>query len=714
MQRMLLDWVSGSDVGHVAEALAVARGFVAANPGLELHLLVNASTTLELAGLSGDIARVYPLATQPLSSLGAASFAGIPQEWDFVVHRAREPGEPAEQRALFELSQRHFVARHWAGSFGTAMSLDGGLEFRGDRPLELSLPQAAPFADQLRAHHGIKIAFLPVLSASLGSSPSIDWWCQLLLALRVTFPDSLSLLVGQSQEDRGVPASGYTRVQLAPLFGAAPSLIDAFDLGFMPTLALLRDSDVLIAPEVGLARLASCVQTRRLVLSPDVTRERFFNQVSFVTTSPNVVDVVSGIALLCSQQLSYQAALALDQLRIPSVSQPKAQRRPLPVLTHVPGPGEPGGPEPSRGNRVPLNARGQALTVRRHLFCAKPFEHFEIQHSGQAFLCCPSWLPEPVGHVTEQEPLALWNGRAAQRIRSSILDGTFRYCTGCPFLSSETGPVRRRSDLTDETELAIVREQRLVVERIRCLNLAYDRSCNLSCPSCRTQVYVASNETAAALRAFQDALLTPDLLQSLDCLYVTGSGDPFASKLFRELLRRLRGEDYPHLKIALHTNGLLFSEENWAAMASVQSLIHSVEVSVDAATARTYELNRRGGDWDRLLERLAFIRTLREQGRFKYWKLSFVVQANNWREMAGFVELGRHFGTDAVQFTPLASWGTFHAVEFARRAVHLPGHPEHENFMAALASEPALRDERVIRSDFVQAPQRPRWSGWAH
>jgi len=180
------------------------------------------------------------------------------------------------------------------------------------------------------------------------------------------------------------------------------------------------------------------------------------------------------------------------------------------------------------------------------------------------------------------------------------------------------------------------------------------------------------------------------------------------------LLRRLRGEDYPHLKIALHTNGLLFSEENWAAMASVQSLIHSVEVSVDAATARTYELNRRGGDWDRLLERLAFIRTLREQGRFKYWKLSFVVQANNWREMAGFVELGRHFGTDAVQFTPLASWGTFHAVEFARRAVHLPGHPEHENFMAALASEPALRDERVIRSDFVQAPQRPRWSGWAH
>jgi molybdenum cofactor biosynthesis enzyme MoaA len=312
-------------------------------------------------------------------------------------------------------------------------------------------------------------------------------------------------------------------------------------------------------------------------------------------------------------------------------------------------------------------------------------------------------MPEPLGSVTRDKPLALWNGWAAQRIRSSILDGSFRYCTGCPFLSSVTGPVRRRSELTDDAELSIIRDARLLVARIGVLNLAYDRSCNLSCPTCRTEVIVASGPRLDGLRTFQDALVTPELLRSLDCLYVTGSGDPFASAALRDLLRSLDADDYPNLAIALHTNALLFTEENWERMRRAQPLVSSVEISIDAATAATYALNRRGGDWNRLLERLEFVRTLRDSGAVPYLKLSFVVQENNWREMAAFVRLARRFGADATQFTALANWGTFGPAEFARRAVHLPSHPEHAEFMCALMEEVDLQDPLVMRNDLMDA-----------
>jgi molybdenum cofactor biosynthesis enzyme MoaA len=334
------------------------------------------------------------------------------------------------------------------------------------------------------------------------------------------------------------------------------------------------------------------------------------------------------------------------------------------------------------------------------LFCPRPFEHFEVQHNGKAYLCCPGWLPEPLGHVGERTPAELWNGEVAARIRGSILDGSFRYCTGCPFLGTRREPVRPREAVENPEHLAILRDQRVEIPRIRRLYLAYDRSCNLSCPSCRTAVIVAQGHELRRLQVFQDALVTPEMLHNIDWLNITGSGDPFASSLFRNLLRALNADDYPRLGIELHTNGLLFTRENWDAMSGAQVMIKRVEVSVDAATAETYAINRRGGEWTELLERLELVRRLRESGPLEHLQLSFVVQANNWREMPAFVRLARGFGADSVLFTAIRNWGTFGVYQFFCRAVHLADHPEHGEFVRALETETELRDPRVVMSDF--------------
>jgi MoaA/NifB/PqqE/SkfB family radical SAM enzyme len=336
------------------------------------------------------------------------------------------------------------------------------------------------------------------------------------------------------------------------------------------------------------------------------------------------------------------------------------------------------------------------------LFCAQPFEHLEVQTNGQAYVCCPGWLPEPIGNVREQDPAKLWNGEAAQRIRASILDGSFRYCTSCPFLGIRQGPVRPMQAVTDPEHLAIIRERRLHVDRVKLLNLAYDRSCNLSCPSCRTEVVVASGQALRRLTTFQASLVTPQLLRSLDSLYITGSGDPFASSLFRDLLRSIDASDYPQLHIILHTNALLFTEENWRAMKRAHPLMHTLLVSIDAATSETYSVNRRGGVWERLLERLHFVKTLRREGPFRNFSLNFVVQANNWREMPEFVRLAHRYDADAAIFTPLRNWGTYSDSEFSNRAVHLSSHPENAQFLQMLKDDPDLHDERAIVTDFTQ------------
>ena len=333
------------------------------------------------------------------------------------------------------------------------------------------------------------------------------------------------------------------------------------------------------------------------------------------------------------------------------------------------------------------------------LFCAKPFEHFEIQPTGLAYLCCPGWLEKPIGHAAEGA-LRLWNGTRAQLVRESILDGSFRYCTGCPFLAKEQGPVRRKADVTDPEHLEIIRSGRKTVARIKLLNLAYDRTCNLSCPSCRQNVIVAYGSQARRLRQYQESLVTPELLRSLDVLYVTGSGDPFASSVFRDLLRSIDAADYPDLRIFLHTNGQLFTEANWQAMARAQPLVHTVSVSIDAATPESYVINRRGGEWEPLLERLEFLRTLRSEGAIRELIFNFVVQANNFREMPEFVRLARRYAADQALFTALKDWGTFSLEELARRSVHLPAHPEYPEFSRMLANDAVLRDPRAVLTDF--------------
>ena len=327
------------------------------------------------------------------------------------------------------------------------------------------------------------------------------------------------------------------------------------------------------------------------------------------------------------------------------------------------------------------------------LFCSRPFKWFEVtqvNEIGEVYVCCPSWLDTPIGNLTYQSVEETWNGKKAQEFRRSILDGSFKYCnrSRCPFLQTISEPVERVEDVKDE-DLKIIIEKKLTILPYgpREINCSYDRSCNLSCPSCRTKVIIENGNKQQILNI--QGKINNEALKDAHLLYITGSGDPFGSPFFRKWLQTMKRGDMPNLKkIHLHTNAQLWTPQMWSTIPKdIQQLVKTVEISIDAVSSRTYSINRRGGSFERLLENLEFIRILRKNVPFEWFGISMVVQENNFMEMPAFVLLGQRFHADTVYFSQLVNWGTYSNKEFSNRAIHLPTHPKHVKFVDLLKNE---------------------------
>ena len=322
-------------------------------------------------------------------------------------------------------------------------------------------------------------------------------------------------------------------------------------------------------------------------------------------------------------------------------------------------------------------------------FCEHPWTFLEIQEKG-LYNCCPRWVNHNrIGDLTPTlDFYKEWNSKRSKAFRRSILDGSFSMCNSeeCPKIQNGTLPTREEvlaGKLGDELKFILEFEMEFA-QPPSVINLCYDKSCNLRCPSCRKNL-IQYGEKNQPDKYKQTLMINKRLLRMIHSkphkvqLNITGSGDPFGSPSFFELLKKIDAKKNPYISISLQTNGVLFDEKRWEKLKNIHKLDVSAIISLDAGIKEHYDKVRVGGNWDRLLKNLHFIQSI----GLKEVRLDMCVQNNNYKSIPEFIHIAQ--AHDFFSYTSrIFNWGTFTDKDYNYHNIFDSGHPDHVKFLKVL------------------------------
>ncbi len=316
-------------------------------------------------------------------------------------------------------------------------------------------------------------------------------------------------------------------------------------------------------------------------------------------------------------------------------------------------------------------------------FCPHPFENFEIYRDGSVYACNCTQVPFPIGNVYRQTKEEIWQSPAARAIRASILDGSYRFCS--PMTCWNRFDLPRKAEQPERFAhlQAIGIDGR---EPPRHLNLSYDLSCNLSCPSCRHAPIMANQEERGQLARVRDDVVLPLLREpAAESVYITGSGDAFGSPHFRSVLKELCRPEYAHVQITLGTNGQLITPRLWEEFSPLHRRIRDITVSIDGACRETYEDLRRGASWERICRAMEVLAASRRAGHIRRIMVNMVVQERNFREMRPLLKLCHGWAVDGIRFYRIRQWGHVVPEAYLASDIANPLHPRHQALLNELA-----------------------------
>lgn len=291
--------------------------------------------------------------------------------------------------------------------------------------------------------------------------------------------------------------------------------------------------------------------------------------------------------------------------------------------------------------------------------CVNPYIYTEIHHDKQTF-CCPEWLEEYID--TKENYRDNWYSKKANAIRKSVTDGSFKYCSQskCPHLSTliNSGEVPSTSPIKFKNKHSLSLDS-----GPKDVKFIFDSACNLACPSCRVD-FIKNSEVIYSNSKIEIKKISDAYGKSIERITMSGTGDPFYSTAFFEFLENIDKNEYPNLKyIHLHTNGILWNERNWEKIKKAHPYIKSAEISIDASSKETYEIVRRGGNWDLLQKNLQFIKNIDSLESISF---SFVVQKQNYFEVLDFYYMIKEIFSDffdndtkniLVSYYKILDWG---------------------------------------------------------
>jgi len=335
------------------------------------------------------------------------------------------------------------------------------------------------------------------------------------------------------------------------------------------------------------------------------------------------------------------------------------------------------------------------------MFCSQPFENLEVDTVGNVRTCCAYWMNETIGNLSENSFDDVINSKKARQIRASIHDGSFIFCNKrtCPRIQSGgDDALVKISDVKDPRLLKIIENKETRLNNLKFINFLWDLSCNLMCPSCRIgKIINTKGEDYNRSLDIQEKVTNYVIENNGDenvTFNITGSGDPFGSKIFRDFLINFDGKKHPNIQINLQTNGVMFTRKMWDMMSKCHDNINTILVSIDAASEETYDKIRVGGNWKILMENIRMLSDFKNDRLFDFLRLDFVVQVQNYKEIPEAVMLAESLsGVDAVSFSIITDWGTWPREEYEKHAVWMESNEKYNDFIRTLR-DPILKSPK--------------------
>ena len=316
---------------------------------------------------------------------------------------------------------------------------------------------------------------------------------------------------------------------------------------------------------------------------------------------------------------------------------------------------------------------------RKRWICEWPFTRAQIDANGDVYTCCPDYLKRGnnsycIGNIFADSFERIWNSDKAKKLRFSVSQGNFEYCTvKCPALNNPS-LYQSRMLSRRETGYSYDRWQDCSLEKSPIdIMTCIDATCNLYCITCRNHIHINSESQNENINHILENFVHPALR---DCTHFTldGGGEFLASKPYEKFLQKISKTENPFLRLSFFTNGQLFTPKNWKKFSNLRGMEIFIGVSIDAATKDVYEKIRRGGKWETLYENMEYISSLKVSGEIKNITMRFVVQKGNFHQLEDFVALGKKWRADTICFQRLLNYGLAPAI-YAEEDVFSPENP---------------------------------------
>jgi MoaA/NifB/PqqE/SkfB family radical SAM enzyme len=176
-------------------------------------------------------------------------------------------------------------------------------------------------------------------------------------------------------------------------------------------------------------------------------------------------------------------------------------------------------------------------------------------------------------------------------------------------------------------------------------------SCNLACRMCTVPQREDGADVSRGALAFEDFVRWLDQMPGLEELQLQGLGEPMLNRAFFDMVEAATARG---IRVTSNSNLTLLTPAR--AQRCITSGLAALSVSLDGATAATYESIRLKGRFDRFVRNLDRLMTARRLAgtRTPEVRLVLVLMRQNMHEVPALVRLAAEHGVDGVLVQRLA------------------------------------------------------------